>query len=82
MPGANDGVLIFVSYAVVVCKSFGEPVCGANEGCLRIDVLGDIQYFLRSDLIDLVNSGRLGKGIVSHPRVAAGLYQKCSHSVQ
>ena len=37
--GANDRVLVFISYTVVICERFGEPVCRANESCFCVDVL-------------------------------------------
>ena len=37
--GADDGVLVFVSYTVVVREGFGEPVGRADKSCFCVDVL-------------------------------------------
>ena len=48
MPGADDGVLVLVCYAVVICKGFGEPVGRADEGCFCVEVLEERQCFRSS----------------------------------
>ena len=45
MPGADDGVLVLVCYAVVIRKGFREPVGGADEGCFCVEVLEECQCF-------------------------------------
>ena len=45
MPGANDGVLVLVCYAVVIRKGFGEPVGRADEGRFCVEVLEERQCF-------------------------------------
>ena len=37
--GADNAVLIFVGGAVIGGEGFGEPVGGADKGCLRVDIL-------------------------------------------
>lgn len=78
MPGADDGVLVFVSDAVVVCEGFGEPVGRADEGRFCVDILertSALSHFTgathRLKIFD--------KKSCSRPRVAAGLCQKYSH---
>lgn len=44
MPGADDGVLVLVSYTVFVREGFGEPVGRADEGCFCVDILQEYQY--------------------------------------
>ena len=50
VPGADDGVLVFVSCVGVVgvCEGFREPICRADEGCLRVDVLGETSVLFGS----------------------------------
>ena len=43
VPGADDGVLVFVCYAVIVCECFGKPVGRADEGCFCVEVLEERQ---------------------------------------
>ena len=51
VPGADDGVLIFVGYAVFICEGFGEPVGRADEGCFRVDVLEEYHQYCRRALV-------------------------------
>lgn len=53
MPGADDGVLIFICYTVFVCEGFGEPVGRTDEGCFCIDILEERQ-FRRNSLGQLI----------------------------
>lgn len=39
MRGADDGVLVFVCFAVVAGKGFGEPVGRADKGGFGVEVL-------------------------------------------
>lgn len=39
MLGADDRVLVFVGHTAIVREGLGEPVRGADEGCLGVNVL-------------------------------------------
>ena len=36
----GDRILVFITSAPLVAKSFCHPVTRANEGCFRIDIVG------------------------------------------
>ena len=40
MLGTDDGVLVYVGDAVVVCEGVGEPVGGAGKVCFCVEILG------------------------------------------